>query len=103
MGLWNRTVAALALVLAAGCHMTTENTAPVVRHPIHGVIVSLDAGSKTATIKHGDIPGFMDAMTMEFPVKDGREYAGLRNGETIDATVFVQDTDYWVGEIKEGK
>ena len=70
---------------------------------MHGVIQSVDAGAKTVTVKHDKIEGFMGAMTMEYPVKDPGELASLRKGETIDATVFVQDADFWLGEIKEKK
>ena len=41
-------------------------------------------------------------MTMEFPVKDAKEFESLRAGEKINATVFVQGgTNYWVGQIHE--
>ncbi len=72
-------------------------------YPMHGVVQSLDPNSRSATIKHDDIAGFMSAMTMEYPVKDPAEFTKLRVGETIDATVFVQDSDFWLGKIREGK
>ena len=59
----------------------------------------LDAEHQVATIKHEDIPGFMHAMTMEYGVRDKQEFAKLHNGDRIDATVFVQGDDYWVGEV----
>lgn len=87
-----------------GCGVVkTEPKAEIKKYRLHGVVQSLDGTAKSATIKHQKIVGFMDAMTMEFPVKDAGEYAALRKSETIDATVFVQDLDYWVGEIREVK
>lgn len=94
--------AVAAAILTAACGSVSK-VPPVEKHHIHGVIQSLDAKDHTATIKHQTIEGFMDAMTMEFPVKDAREFGALRVGETIDGTVFVQDTNYWVGDIKEAK
>jgi Cu/Ag efflux protein CusF len=93
-------ILAAALVTAA-CGVSS--VPPIEKHHIHGVIQSLDAKDHTATIKHQNIEGFMAAMTMEFPVKNDKEFSALRVGETIDGTVFVQDTNYWVGDIKEAK
>lgn len=91
----------LVSVASAACVHTKVITTTT--HSLHGVVQSLDPSSKTATIKHDDIPGFMSAMTMEYPVKDAAAFARLRVGETIDATVFVQDSDFWLGKIQEGK
>jgi Cu/Ag efflux protein CusF len=90
-----------AALLTASCG--ASSVPPIEKHHIHGVIQSLDAKDHTATIKHQKIEGFMDAMTMEFPVKSDKEFTALRVGETIDGTVFVQDTNFWVGEIQEVK
>jgi len=65
-----------------------------------GEVVRLDANLKVALIKHEDIPGWMKAMTMEFPVKDQAEFNKLKVGDQITATVFVRDLDYWIGEIQ---
>ena len=70
---------------------------------MRGVVTQLDAEHQVATIKHEDIPGFMHAMTMEYGFRDKLEFAKLHNGDKIDATVFVQGDDYWVGEIKQAK
>ena len=50
-------------------------------------------------IKHQKIEGWMEAMTMEFPVKDTEYFRSLNSGDRITATVFVRDLDYWVGDI----
>jgi protein SCO1/2 len=53
-----------------------------------------------AVIKHDAIEGWMEAMTMEFPVRDRAEFAKLREGMRIQATVEVQDLDYWLTSIQ---
>jgi Cu/Ag efflux protein CusF len=93
----------LFLCVVAGSCATSPNKEPVTRHRLHGVIRSVDASAKTVTVAHDKIEGFMGAMTMEYPVKDAQELKSLRQGETIDGIVFVQDTDFWLGEIKEKK
>jgi Cu/Ag efflux protein CusF len=71
------------------------------RYALHGEVLRLDPQGKIAKIKHQKIGDWMEAMTMEFPVKDQAEFNKLREGERINGTVFVQGTSYWVGEIQE--
>ena len=67
---------------------------------MQGQIKSLDPAAKTANIDAGKIEGWMEAMTMDFPVKDEADFAKLHAGETIRATVFVQGLQYWVGNVQ---
>jgi protein SCO1/2 len=60
-------------------------------YPMSGEVLSLNAKDQTATIKSGPITGWMEAMTMEFPVKSKSDYDSLRVGEKIKATVDVKD------------
>ncbi len=61
----------------------------------------LDPAGHIAKIRHQKIVGWMEAMTMEFPVKDPHDFETLRVGDRIQATVFVQDLNYWIGEIHQ--
>jgi protein SCO1/2 len=94
-------VAALAALTACGGSKQQLSNAPIQKYQIHGVIQKLNPDVHSATIKHRNIEGFMEAMTMEFPIRNKDEYSKLQVGETIDGTVFVQDTDFWVGDIHE--
>ena len=91
-----RTAILLFLLLAAARKppprplKKTPRTSPFSRYALHGEVLRLDPQGKIAAIKHGKIGDWMEAMTMEFPVKDQTEFDKLRAGETIDATVFVQ-------------
>ena len=89
-----------ALMLAACAGKPAE---PIKQYPMRGVVTQLDAEHQIATIKHEDIPGFMHAMTMEYGFRDKLEFAKLHDGDTINATVFVQGDDYWVGDVKPAK
>jgi Cu/Ag efflux protein CusF len=42
----------------------------------------------------------MEAMTMEYPVKPDAEFAKLKTGAHIKATVVVEDVKYYVTEIE---
>jgi len=86
----------------AGASGASGQTA-IKRYPMHGKIVSVSASEKSARIDAGPIGDWMGAMTMNYPIKDDTELAKVSAGQTIDATVFVNGDDFWVGEIKPGK
>jgi protein SCO1/2 len=95
-----RYFAAAILLLLLGC----AREAPVHRYVLRGEIVKIDPSAHTVAIKHERIEGWMEAMTMEFPVKDSKEFAALRAGQRITATVFVSDAGaYWIGDIRQSE
>ena len=105
-----RTCAAIALfILLAGYQQAPvkeeakegAKDEPIKQYALHGEVLRLDAQGKIAAIKHEKIGDWMEAMTMEFPVKDKAEFDKLRAGEKINATVFVQGNSYWVAGIQE--
>jgi len=87
----------LAAVVLAGCGSHKE---PAKRYPMEGEVRALDRATHTATIKHGKIGDWMDAMTMEYTIKPDSEFAKLHVGDHIQATVVVQDPNYFVTDIK---
>jgi len=94
-----RFAVAAALLVACG---KKPPQGSVNRFPLRGEVVRLDAKTHVATIKHEKIPGFMEAMTMDFPVKDPAEYAKLALGRKITATVVQRPSDYeyWIEDIR---
>ncbi|MGA2039052.1 MAG: copper-binding protein [Bryobacteraceae bacterium] len=87
-------LAAMALLLAA-----CASTAPGKRYPMEGDVKALDAATKTATIDAGKIGDWMEAMTMDYAVKPDSEFAKLKVGDHIKATVVVEDVKYYVTAI----
>ena len=69
-------------------------------YPIKGQILRLKPDLRVAVIKHEKIEGWMEAMTMEFPVPSPEEFAKLKVGMTITATVEVNDLYYWLVAIQ---
>jgi Cu/Ag efflux protein CusF len=67
------------------------------------VVVKLDPNSNLASVKAEKIDGWMDAMTMEYPVENKQEYLGLHTGEKIAATVNVTSEGFWLTNVKERK
>jgi Cu/Ag efflux protein CusF len=85
----------LALALA-GCGAKNQTK----RYAMEGEVKALDPAAKSATIAAGKIGDWMEAMTMEYPVKPDAEFQKLHVGDHIQATVVVIDDKYYVTDVK---
>jgi Cu/Ag efflux protein CusF len=56
-----------------------------------GRVESIDPKLETVAVKHGDIPGFMPAMIMDYPVENHEVLSRVSVGDEIAATVYVGD------------
>lgn len=86
-----------AAAILAGCGAKEP---PAKRYAMQGEVKSLDPAAKTANINAGKIEGFMEAMTMEYPIKPEAEFSKLHVGDKIQATVVVGDSNYYVTDVK---
>lgn len=93
-------VSTAALVCAA-CTQTRKEQPKL--YTLHGTVVKLDRETNLATIKGDKIPGWMAAMTMQYPVQDRNQYLALHAGEKIEATVNVSSEGYWLTNVIESK
>src|SRR5271165_4197033 len=93
----------LALALCACKQKAAKpvSNAPIEKYKLDGVVVSVDPKGHAAKINAQKIDSWMDAMTMDYPVKDQVEFDKLHAGDHIAATVFVQDLNFWLGEIHQ--
>jgi protein SCO1 len=102
-------IAALLGVLTtlAACHRSGKTTTK--RYSFTGRIVSISAQSQSAIIDGDNIPGFMDAMTMEYKFKPADVLKQLAPGDSISADVVVVQPDpkdenaapdYWLENVK---
>jgi Cu/Ag efflux protein CusF len=67
---------------------------------MQGEVKSVDPRTKSAMIDAGKIGDWMEAMTMEYPVKPDSEFQKLHPGDKIEATVVVSDPGYYVTDVK---
>ena len=66
---WVRwTALILAVLVVVGCR--SRAVGPEERYPIKGKVVNVDKRGSAVTIAHEPIPGYMEAMTMPFKLKD---------------------------------
>ena len=71
------------------------------RYELRGKVLQLRPGeTNAAVIDHEEIVGFMDAMTMTFPVKDPAEYAKLHENDYINADVISSDDEFYLENIQ---
>ncbi|MGO9561264.1 MAG: SCO family protein, partial [Candidatus Korobacteraceae bacterium] len=80
---------AIALMLLARCSQQPAAK----RYELQGRVVAVDAANHELTIAHGDIPGFMEAMTMPYLVSSGNDWVfrAIGPGDQIHATLVVSD------------
>lgn len=91
----------LLLTALAACSHTPQSAGAEHHYPLSGKVVALDQKNQTATVDAKAIPNFMDAMTMEYPVKSKADFTKLHVGDNIKATVNVNDAGgYNLSEIQ---
>jgi len=70
-------------------------------YTLQGKIISRDERGNSLMVDHRAIPGFMEAMTMEYPVR-GAEVAALpANNAEIAAKLHVTERSYWLTDVKK--
>jgi protein SCO1/2 len=69
------------------------------RYELRGRIVAVDKAKKKATVAHENVEGFMDAMTMDFPIKDDWVWDDLSKDADIRAELVVDKDGYWLEKI----
>ena len=70
----------------AGCQSSPEK-----HYPVKGEVISADPAKKLITVKHGDIPGLMPAMTMTYEVAEPKQMDTLQPGDKITADLVVSE------------
>lgn len=72
------------------------------QYPLSGKILSIDPKERTANVDAAAIPGFMDAMRMDYPISSSSDLSKLKVGEHITATVNINDDgSYTLSNIHE--
>jgi protein SCO1/2 len=59
------------------------------RHTVFGVVLEVDRTHPSMLVSCHEIPGYMEAMVREFPVRDAMDLQGLGPGTLIDFTIVV--------------
>jgi protein SCO1/2 len=91
----------LSSIFLCACASPKTETAvgEVRRFPLKGKVIAVDKSKKTATIAHEEVKGYMDAMTMDFPIKDDWVWEDLTPESEIRAELVVSQGDFWLEKI----
>lgn len=73
------------------------------RHDITGKVVKVDAAARKVTLAHEAIPDYMEAMTMEFAVKEAWAFQALGAGDTVRGTLVVDGARSWIEGVSVNK
>ncbi len=86
---------------AASADAAQIDSTPVASETFHGIgVVKNITPSKTyMVIDHQAIPGFMDAMSMPFPVRDSMILRGIHPHDAIAFDVTVEDGSPYVSAV----
>jgi protein SCO1/2 len=79
------------LLLAAAFLGTGCQPAPAKHYPVRAEVIAVDAPKKLITVKHGDIPGLMPAMTMQYMVAEPKQVETLQPGDKITADLVISE------------
>jgi len=97
---WSRSCTLLVLLLAVACQRTEPTGTFIGR----GVVKDILPKERQVIIAHEAIPGFMDAMTMGFEVKEERLLEGIAKDQEVTFTVEkTQDSLYLTALAREGE
>jgi protein SCO1 len=96
----------LILLVCAVSACREEVSADATRHAINGKVLKVEARTRTVTLAHDAIPGFMDAMTMDFKVREAwpfSEAGALAAGDTLRGTLVIDGSRSWIEEVTVAK
>jgi len=90
-------IPALVLLTACGGSKPVNSR----EYPLEGEVLRIKADRTEITIKHGDVKGFMPAMTMPFPIKNPTLLEGIAAGDLVKATLVVTDEESFLSTLQK--
>jgi protein SCO1 len=78
---------------------TSAQSGQVKQYAVKGIIVGTDPSHSEVTVDSEAIPGFMDAMTMPYKVKDPNILQDLHPGDRMTGTLLVADSGTLLDQI----
>lgn len=94
-------IALLVLAIIASSSMACGQRAvgPEQRYPVKGKVVNVDKRGSAVTVAHEAIPGYMDAMTMPFKLKEPALLDMMADGDRLQAMLVVSGTRSWLEDV----
>ncbi len=82
------------LCLSTSCGRSNEK-----RFELNGKVVSVDRDKSQVTISHGEVKGYMPAMTMPFNVPSEADMQILAPNDQVSATLVVDGSKSWLEDL----
>jgi protein SCO1 len=83
-----------------GGGMGTNGNSPKFNlYKTQGIVEKITDDRRTATINTEKIPGYMDAMTMDYPVQNTNDLGGISSGDKVQFTLVVSNDIDWIQNI----
>lgn len=96
-------LALISTFAVAACQRAEQKTAASAdakRYELTGKVVSVDQKNRKAKIEHDEIPGYMPAMTMDFPIKQDWVVRELKPNDRIAGVMVVEpNSNYYLDEV----
>jgi protein SCO1 len=90
-----------SIIIFTACNKSESPTEAVKRFKLKGEVISVDKAAKKASVKHEKVEGYMEAMTMDFPIREDWVWGDLSAGSEIQADLVVDDVNgkFWLEKI----
>jgi protein SCO1/2 len=96
---------ASAALLLTACDRTPSRPLPsheqAATYEVRGVVRKVDSVKRRAVIAHEEIPGYMEAMAMEFAVPNAEDFTALEPGGTFTFRLSVTDARSWIDRVQK--
>lgn len=92
-------IAVLLLVAAAAC----AKKPPEKTYPMTATVIARDVRGNTVNLRNKDIPGVMEPMDMDYPLRGARVESLPPNGTAVTATLHRREDEFWVTDVKAAK
>jgi len=89
-------VLGLCVLIATGCSSKKPQAR---RFEVTGEVVAVDKRGQMLIVKHRAIPGYMEAMTMGFVVKDDWVFGVAKPGSRVQAALIVDGGRSWLEDV----
>lgn len=88
-------------VLTAGIFLlTTAYAWAGQKYDVRGLVLKVDAPKKNMLVSCESIPGYMEAMTMPFTVREPGMLEGLKPGTAVEFTLVVDDDSSYADNVR---
>lgn len=100
-----RRAAVVAILVCVACSRSPQPKPVSERgeklHTLKGTIVTRDTAENTLRLDHEAIPGFMDAMIMDYSVRGAKVSDLPPDRSRIEAKLHVVDDRYWISDVRK--